>query len=86
VFSRLLAAIVGGYALMSMMAATLALALPMPRIEASMTAMMVGLVAYAIIIMAVIHARSASRAWAWLIGAALPLITVLLFLAPGPRP
>ncbi len=78
--SRLIAAIFGGYALASLLATVLALALPMPRVEASIVAMMVSLVAYAAMIMAVIHTRNASRAWIWLIGAGLPLLALLAVL------
>ena len=84
VASRLFAAVGGGYALTSLLAAVMAMTLPMPRAEASMTAMMVSFVVYAVTIMAVIHCRSTMRSWVWLTVAALPLIALLLVV--GPRP
>ncbi len=81
VASRALAATVGGYGLASLLAAALALILPMPRLEAVMTSVMVSLLAYAAIIMAVFHARSSMRAWMWLAGASVllgPLVWLLL--------
>lgn len=77
VTARWLAALAGGYGVASLLAVVLARILPMPPIEASMTAMMIAFLAYAGIIMAVIHMRTVRRAWIFLAGAA----TALAFIA-----
>lgn len=84
--SRTLAAAFGGYALTSL--ATIALPLlfetiGMDRSQALITTMMAGFLLYAAIIMAVFHAHSAMRAWAWLSGASLALGIVILLLPTG---
>ncbi len=74
----MLAATVGGYAVVSLIAAALSLCLPMPRLEAVMTATLVGFLVYAAIIMSVFHARSAGRAWLGLAILAVPLAIIVL--------
>ena len=71
--SRILAAIVGGYAVTAL--ATLALSLALPflgvgRPEAVFATTMVSFLMYAAVIMAVFHARSAWQAWFGLLAAA----------------
>ena len=75
VFSRILAAVLGGYALASACAAGLALllALAMPRSEAVLAATMSAWLAYASAIAWCFWARSAWRAWGGLLAVALAL-------------
>lgn len=86
VASRVLAASVGGYGLVSVLAAALALSLPMPRLEAVMTAIMVSFLAYAAIIMTIFHTRRVSRIWIWLCIAAVPPSVVTMLLLPEATP
>ena len=69
VFSRIVAAVLGGYALASACAAGLALllALAMPRSEAVLAATMSAWLAYALAIAWCFWARSAWRAWGGLL-------------------
>jgi len=87
VASRILAATVGGYGLASLaniVAALLLGALGVNLPQALLATTMASFLLYAAIVMAVFHARSAGRAWAWLVGAALPLgLLVLLFSERG---
>lgn len=64
VFSRIIAAVLGGYALASVSAAALAIWLPMRRVDAVVTASMLAFVIYSVAIMWVFAARSTTRAWA----------------------
>lgn len=73
--SRILAAAFGGYALASTASALLALILPMPRQEATTTALLLSFLFYALAVIWVFHARSATRAW---IGMALPAAAMAL--------
>jgi hypothetical protein len=84
--SRVLAASIGGYALTSLLTLALPLALASLGIDpaqALLAATTASFLVYAGIIMAVFHARSAARAWAWLAGGALPLGIVVYLLLPG---
>jgi len=63
VFSRALAAVLGGYALASAAAACLAVWLPLPRSDAVITGLMVSFVVYAIAVIWVFATRNAYRAW-----------------------
>lgn len=67
VVSRIMAAVLGGYALASASAAVLAVWLPMPRVDAVVTANVLTFVVYAIAIMWVFAARSTWRAWAGMV-------------------
>ena len=69
VFSRVLAAALGGYAFASACTAALAKALTAitARSEAVQFATMIGFVAYALAIAWAFWARSAGRAWTWLL-------------------
>ena len=71
--SRILAAIVGGYAVTALAVLALSLALPflgVGRAEAVFATTMVSFLMYAAIIMAVFHARSALQAWIGLLATA----------------
>lgn len=89
VTSRIMAGAVGGYALTSLIAVALLLVLQrlgMARDEALLAPTLGSFVIYAVIVMAVFHARSAARAWLWLIGISAPfalLVTVLMFAGGG---
>ena len=67
---RTLAAVIGGYALASLVGALLALMLPMERVDAVMTGTMAALVVFPCAVMWSFAARSAARAWA---GLAVPI-------------
>lgn len=75
---RLLAAIGGGYGLASLAAMTLALLLPLDRMDAVLTGMMTGLLLHAAAVLWVFAAPSALRAWIGLIAIALPLAALAL--------
>jgi len=86
VASRVVAAIGGGYALVSLL--TIALSLLLPRIgidqaQTMLASSMASFVVYAVVIMAVFHARSATRAWVILIVANAPLALVAALLRDG---
>lgn len=66
VASRVLAAAVGGYALVSALAVFVALLLPTGRAQAVMLASDIGFLVYVPILLWVFHTRSATRAWVWL--------------------
>src|SRR5450830_1598292 len=66
VTSRILAAIVGGYALSAVTTALLAVVLPMPRVEAVITATLLSFVVFCCAVLWVFAARNAWRAWAGL--------------------
>lgn len=82
VASRALAALGGGYALASALAAVVAVHLQPwlsdSRSEATITGVMLGFVAYAAAFMTAFAARSAWRAWAWVLGPALLLGATVL--------
>ncbi|WP_338664466.1 DUF3649 domain-containing protein [Pararoseomonas sp. SCSIO 73927] len=79
---RVVAAILGGYALGALLSAALAVALPpalaMGRADAVLTGMMAGLAGHAAAAIWVFAARSAARAVAGLLLAALPLAAMVL--------
>lgn len=70
IVSRVLAASVGGYALVSALAVLLALPLaaywPMPLQQAVMVTAFFGFLIYVPIVLWVFHTPSAARAWVWL--------------------
>jgi hypothetical protein len=70
--ARILGAVLGGYAL-GALASVAALALPMSASQAVITGMLASFVFYAGAVIWVFLARSARRAWAGLLLAALPL-------------
>ncbi|OWQ86177.1 hypothetical protein CDN99_20270 [Roseateles aquatilis] len=77
VASRVIAALGGGYALASAVAAAIAVhgqpLLSGSRSEGAIAGAMLGFVAYAVAFMTAFAARSAWRAWAWVLGPALLL-------------
>lgn len=83
VCSRVLAASAGGYAFTWLATAALALLLrdgwAVARADAVLTAAMTGFVVYTVVIIAVFHARSATRAWVGLlVGSVFPAVVVVL--------
>lgn len=82
VASRALAALGGGYALASALAAAVAVHLqPLfsgSRSEATVAGVMLGFAAYAAAFMTAFATRSAWRAWAWVLGPALLLGATVL--------
>ncbi len=86
VASRTAAAVIGGYALTSLLTLALSLLLPvlgMARPEALLAATVASFLVYAAVIMAAFHARSAARAWAMIAIAAVPAAIVVALLLPG---
>lgn len=79
VFSRIVAATVGGYALASAATVLLTLLWPLPKGQAVLAANMLSFVWYTIAVMWVFSTKSATRAW---IGMLLPsaVIALLSFL------
>lgn len=75
-FSRIAAALFGGYALTYYAAAALAVLLPVPRSEAVVIAVLTGLLIYASAIMWTFSARTAARAWLVLLLLVLPCAVV----------
>ncbi len=67
VLSRALAAILGGYALAASCAMLLAVALPLPRGQAVLTGMLVGIVVCACAALWAFASRTVLRAWAGII-------------------
>ena len=87
--SRVLAAIMGGYLLTSLITLALSLGLPLigvGRAEAVMASTIISFLIYAAIILAVFHARSAARAWTWLVLAAVPPATIVALTLPRTTP
>ncbi|MCB5190923.1 DUF3649 domain-containing protein [Methylobacillus arboreus] len=83
VASRILAAVVAGYALTSSASILLALLLPIPKAEAVLASTMLSFAVYAGVVIWVFQARSATRAW---VGLLLPLAVLSLLcwlLMPG---
>lgn len=83
VASRITAGAVGGYVLTSLITVVLFLLLRaqgMTRDEALLAPTIASFVLYAAIIMAVFHARSAAKAWLWLIGLSIPVGLLLLMM------
>ena len=71
--SRIVAALFGGYALAAL-GSVAALALPMDKPQAVLTGMLASFAIYAGAVVWVFAARSALRAWAGLLAAAVPLL------------
>lgn len=83
-----MAAVIGGYVLTSLITLAVPLLLDvigMSRPQALLAVTMASFLLYAAVIMGVFHARSATRAWAWLAGAALPLGLIVWLLLLGAR-
>ncbi len=79
--SRIIAALFGGYALAALTSVA-TLALPMSKINAVLTGMMLSFLVYVGAVIWVFAVRSARRAWVGLIIAAIPL-SVLSWIAMG---
>lgn len=77
VASRTLAAIPLNYALTAIVTALLARHLPLSRAEASITATLASFLIFALIAMAIFHARSTAKVWAWMLGSTALLGTLL---------
>lgn len=73
--SRIIAAVLGGYALAALTSVA-TLALPMERGEAVLTGMMLSFIVYAAAVIWVFAASSARRAWAGLLVVGAPLLLV----------
>lgn len=77
VVARLLAAVVGGYALANLLSLALVGLLPMTRADKVMTAILLGFVVQACAVLWAFAGRSAGRVWrvmaVWLVAAALLL-------------
>ena len=89
VVSRLLAAIVGGYALTSLLTLAgplLFSAANLSQAQALHAITMASFLVYAGIVIAVFHACSATRAWTWLTVAAAPPAIVIALLLPEASP
>jgi hypothetical protein len=71
--ARIVAALLGGYALAALTSLA-ALALPLDKAQGVLTGMLLSFVVYAGAVVWVFAARSARRAWAGLLIAALPLL------------
>ncbi|MER2296883.1 DUF3649 domain-containing protein [Pseudomonas promysalinigenes] len=78
VVSRSLAALLGGYVLASLFSICLALLLPLPQVDATLTGLMLSFVIYVLAFIGCFACRSAWRAW---LGVLLP--SVLLGLLGG---
>ncbi|WP_370679472.1 hypothetical protein [Comamonas sp. GB3 AK4-5] len=68
ILSRLLAAVLGGYALASAVAVLLAAALPIPRAEAVLAGMQWSFVAHVVVAIWAFSPVSQARMWGWLLG------------------
>ena len=77
VLSRLLAALLGGYALSALLTAVLALHLPLEPSEAVLVGTMLSFLVYALAVMWAFAARHALRAWTGLLAPILLLAVIL---------
>jgi len=84
VASRAVAAILGGYGFIWLLTAALSLLLPavlnISPFDSVLAVTMSSFLIWAIVAMAVFHARSARRAWAGLLFASLPFVVVFFVL------
>jgi hypothetical protein len=76
--ARAIAAVAGGYALASLSAVALTVILPLSRLDAVLTGMMVSFAVYAAAVIWVFAAPSAARAWGWMGAAAVVLASVAM--------
>lgn len=84
VASRTVAGTLGAYALTSLLVVALSRLLArggINGVEAVTTASLASFLLFAIIAITTFHARSATRAWAWQIGTALPAVILILLLS-----
>lgn len=85
VFSRVVAAVVAGYALTNLITIVLPLLLHAagwPLATVMLAAQMASFLIWSVVIMAVFHARTATWAWLWLLGACMVLLPVTWLLLP----
>jgi len=75
VASRVVAAVVGAYALTSAITVLLALVWPLPRAQAVLASTMLGFIWFTVAVMWVFSTRSATRAW---LGMTLPTLLIAL--------
>lgn len=68
VFSRVVAAVCGGYAVAALTATLLALVLPMDRLDAAITGSLTAVILLPFVAISCFWVRSAARAWAMMIG------------------
>lgn len=68
VASRVAAAVFGGYGLTSAATVLLSLILPLSKANAVATASMLSFALYTLVIIWAFSARSATRAWVWIVG------------------
>ncbi|KAA0180889.1 DUF3649 domain-containing protein [Cupriavidus gilardii] len=80
--SRIVAAVLGGYALAAL-ASVAALALPISKPQAVLTGMLASFAFYAGAVIWVFAVRSARRAWAGLLVAAVPLLLAAWYAGVG---
>ena len=83
VFSRVIAAAVGGYALTSAAIVLLALIWPLPRAQAVGVATLLGFAIYAIAVIWVFSTRSAWRAWIGMVAPTAVFALAAWWLLPG---
>jgi len=76
VFSRIIAASIGGYVFVSLSHLALAVILPTDRNKALLFSMETGFITWSLIIIWCFSARTATRAWLGLALAALPLLAI----------
>lgn len=78
IFSRVMAAIFGGYLFTSIVIALLAILLPGSRAEAVLAAMLLSFLIYAGVVMWVFACRTASHAWTGILLSSLVMGSLLL--------
>ncbi len=83
VLSRIVAGFGGGYLVTWLVVGLLSLCLPGSRASAVLLATMPAFLIYALIVMAVFHARSGLRAWLWIAGVAALLAFLNSVIAGG---
>lgn len=76
VFSRIIAASIGGYVLVSLSHMALALLLPVDLNKALLFSMETGFITWSLIIIWAFSARTATRAWLGLVLVALPFLAI----------
>ncbi len=83
---RVAAGTLGAYSLTSLATVALSLLLArigMNRVETVTAATLASFAIFAVIAMAAFHARSAVRAWGWLLALGLPLALAVFLMLPG---
>ena len=76
VFSRIIAASIGGYVVVSLSHMALAVSLPVDRNKALLFSMETGFITWSLIIVWTFSARTATRAWLGLVLVALPFLAI----------